>query len=416
MGTCNLTYNFQALMEIIREESTTLSPGKKYSFVKDTEIILGKGPESPFACKQNQCSLPNSSLLTEEETELILDEIVYSSLDQAACLFYCPFCPLRYKRKLSLKLHIRQSHLCKLNGLAGKNFSCQSCPICGANFYSDGIFIRHFTTYHSQVIADSWMGLTRSRKNPECTFCSLRFPDSKTNTVLRHFFEKHGEEFEKYIYQLAKDGLTNNGMQQVLPDKRSDLRTSAKRRLRFSVPEAVCHLYDRDSPSVTQSREDTNEGEREKEFSNNDTDQHMNNENYPATPIKELELSVNVTPKRGCLPLCKKSHSPKPKYTSTPLRRRKRRVGSSLNEKVHFLFHTKVSPHSPKNRIYRCNLCRSRFVNNQDLVQHIKTTHSSLHFQLKPAYSCGACTAQFYSKEFLFKHCNKLHLALINQP
>ena len=355
----------------------------------------------------------------EKEMSFLTNQIV-SLASRITDFFYCPFCPLRYKKQPNLKLHVKQNHRSELEILRARNvtdFNFQSCPHCSAKFYLKGICMKHFVTYHNQLIAELWDQLTGGKQKSQCQFCQTDFQEMKTDAILKHFFTSHSSEFEENVFQLAqlnptkdcsirKDHITelmspSDGQLNL----RSDVKKSAKRSLRFSVPEAVCHVYD--DPIVCRGEESAEEVEQ---TATNEGLKPSDDDNCPTAATTDLSW----TPAKTCFALRrKKSRSPKPKFTSTPLKRDKR-FGQKIKQKFHVLFHTKLSPRSPS-KPYRCCLCRSRFVLNQDLVKHAKL-HVGFGFQLQPVYGCGICTAQFYENSFLLKHCSDLHLTYVFTP
>ena len=54
--------------------------------------------------------------------------------------------------------------------------------------------------------------------------------------------------------------------------------------------------------------------------------------------------------------------------------------------------------------ILRCNLCGDRFVQNSNLLVHLKTNHMAVSRALKAQFSCAKCPAKFFKNDFLLKH------------
>ena len=358
--------------------------------------------------------------LTPQKEISIMSNQIASIASQITEYIYCPFCPLRYKKKQSLKTHLKQNHRAELDQLRTKNldsFNFQTCPKCSAKFYLNGICIKHFVTYHNQFIADVWDVLC-DKQATCCMFCQAPFHDTKTDAILKHFFTVHGEEFERTLFQLAQNGTSNetsikkdmiteclsNSVNQsnLIRGGRSG-RSGAKRALRFSVPEAVCHFYDEPIISRQSSVGQLGgiETTTDEMLKSDDDDEVTPSSRSPSTG------DLSFTPARNCFSRRKKSRSPKPKFTSTPLKRHKR-MGQKLKQKLHVLFHTRLSPGSPS-KMFRCCACHVRYADNNQLVSHIKEKHQGLQFKLQPLFGCGVCTAQFYENSFLVKHCDELH-------
>ena len=324
--------------------------------------------------------------------------------------YYCPFCPLRHLCELGLKIHLKQHHHTELDLLWNKKlgtFHFQCCPCCGAKFYLKRVCLKHFVTYHSELVLDSWSLFTSGNENSLCSFCLQDFHGMKTDSFIMHFLSKHSEEFENILFLSVKMNTHQNSIQtadsleSVSPCKDVPLLTRnfnkpVKRALHFSIPEAVVHVYKKTStkpcgaelPESTQ--DDVNSG--------NDVDGF-------SLLLDDFILKISPSPKKKNQFWRKKRSSPKPKFTSTPLKRRCA-IKQNLRTKFHLLFHSHFSPTSP-NRPYRCGSCQLRFHHNHQLVYHVR---SHFRFRMLPIFSCGLCPAQFYKNRFLLKHCAEQHL------
>jgi len=54
--------------------------------------------------------------------------------------------------------------------------------------------------------------------------------------------------------------------------------------------------------------------------------------------------------------------------------------------------------------LFRCNLCGDKFIDNSNLLHHLKTNHMAVSRALKAQFSCAKCPAKFFKNAFLLKH------------
>ena len=333
--------------------------------------------------------------------------------------YYCPFCPLRHMCELGLKIHLKQTHYTELDLLWKKQletFHFQCCPCCGAKFYLKGVCLKHFVTYHSEMVLDSWNLFTCGNQNSMCSFCQQDFHGMKTDSFVMHLLTKHSKDFEDILFLAEKNSSHENSIQTAdslefvspckdVPPLKRNFNKPVKRALRFSIPEAVVHVSQK--PLTNQCEAELSESNRAQ----------FNKENYvdgisfllddfmpkaSPSPNDDKKKKTEFWKKKKKK---KKKKSPlKPKFTSTPLKRRCV-IKQNLRTKFHLLFHSHFSPTSP-NRLYRCGSCQLRFHHNHQLVSHVR---KHFCFRMKPIFSCGLCPAQFYENRFLLKHSAEQH-------
>lgn len=58
---------------------------------------------------------------------------------------------------------------------------------------------------------------------------------------------------------------------------------------------------------------------------------------------------------------------------------------------------------------FECAICLNGFVNNIDLLTHIRLQHTGPLKLLQPSFKCGLCAAKFYKNSYLLKHCRFHH-------
>lgn len=418
-------YDFDFILRKVEEDVKTLACLEKEivdNLHSSVYIQCSRNPVAEHRGNKNlisnlkfkQSNLFNSVFTLPFEMEMSsMSGQVVNLASQIAGNYYCPFCPLRHMCELGLKIHLKQIHKIELDLLWKKkveHFHFQGCPCCGAKFYLKGVCLKHFVTYHSELVLNSWNLLTCGNQNSLCNFCKQDFHGLKTDVFIMHFLNKHSEEFENILFLSAKISNHENGIpvtgspesisppKNISPLKRNSNK-SVKRALQFSVPEAVVHLYQK-----------TSTDECEAELSES-TRAHTNDENDIddiSSLLDDFFLKSSPIPKKKKKKkkLFRKSKKspPKPKYTSTPLKRRCA-LKQNLWMKLHLLFHGHFSPSSP-NKLYRCGSCQSRFHHNRQLVCHVRR---HFRFRMLPIFCCGLCPAQFYENRFLLLHSAEQH-------
>lgn len=58
---------------------------------------------------------------------------------------------------------------------------------------------------------------------------------------------------------------------------------------------------------------------------------------------------------------------------------------------------------------FECAICLNGFLNNTDLLTHMRLQHTGPLKLLQPSFKCGQCAAKFYKNSYLVKHCRFHH-------
>lgn len=224
---------------------------------------------------------------------------------------YCPFCPTRHSKQRQIKAHLQQSHKAELDRLRAKDaegFVVQSCPVCPARFYSQGVRIEHLATFHEQHVVGIWETLTCGgrRGTRRCSLC-LATLGCGLSKAREHLLAAHADDVEVAVFRRARWPRTDD--------------TSIQKE---HVTECLS------SSPVTRSLSHQKSRFRHQMSLDDDGDPDAYLDDLSITPERHCF-------QRRCRPASTDKKAGSPKFTSTPLKRRKR-FGWRLRDRLRVLF------------------------------------------------------------------------------
>ena len=247
-----------------------------------------------------------------------------------------------------------------------------------------------------------------------CLLCGQRFLRKNPQLLALHLQQQHPRQWEDTVESfLGKEGVGNHYL-------------TPKTQPAYSVCYSPPHIYESvDTPKQVMNTL----------YNIYDTDEAFQAKVDNHDDLKSL-VSVNLLYERINVKNCDTQNSDRNKYSNTPQRTEK----SKCFRRPHPLplsgletYHGLPQPEPPLTPItgfpsedsvslssdsedyyhytyasnkafFGCNLCGDKFLDNPQLLKHLKSHHMAVTRALKAQYSCGKCPAKFFKNAFLLKH------------
>lgn len=366
------------------------------------------------------------------------NQIIANALHIPRCL-YCPFCAAEYMFEFTLKDHLKKRHGNEIMEMAARNqtitdmYEINTCPFCGAVFYHFALVPLHLAQHHDPEILRQWQAvagnMTQLMNKKGCCpsieliGCSPDLSkmmgsldisgtkDTPKNAVLdtptlKSILKRKTNYSGKIIFSPSSASLRRIG-----DDVTRRSNNSVRRELRFDLPPAITpvaveHPLERlrEEPKTKKKRawfrwattsdkpKDVVDSLPVSRRSSKHQSSNMNSTNQPitSTPISFLDGPAPFT-------------VPKTRRRWLLCGRRAIKVPKLHPESSSFV------PSFFASERFCCRLCKKRYDDNAELLNHLKKEHGRLRRMLVSPYECGQCKAKFYRNSDLVRHCHFHH-------
>lgn len=371
----------------------------------------------------------NSEIDENEKSE----KLASSLTEKMSNFMICCFCGEEYLFEFTMKHHLMQQHKEELQKLDNWPVNLHNCPYCIASFYYKSLLPKHIAFSHSKKALDEWFAVDDNlqkfqidKENAEEPSIKLLDCSPGLNTLFNDLdtcdsvkkFKRNDSTPMATPRSILKKTPYSGKIVILSPESAALRRTinnlkrsaSARRELRFDLPPL------QPSPEA-----------------------HKDNDALPP-------LNFNTPPKKKKFWsfLSRRSHSPPPMNGKIKKKIREKACKLSNRSINHIVTSTPRGGYDTSfdseatcddeldNTIgsnwksatksndfkplflaaerYQCNICKSKFDSNFELLTHQKENHRWMLF--KPSFRCGSCGTKFFRNSLLVRHCHNQHTSL----
>lgn len=165
-------------------------------------------PHNVFTSSPLAAISPTANISTN--ISIIANQFVSEACNVAIRL-YCPFCPADFPYKFMLKDHIKIIHPQELKTIVLSkdcDIKFHLCPFCHAKFYVKELLPKHVLHKHQESVITSSTGIDLT-SYAQCRFCPHKVLYKHVKRLMVHIEKKHYKEFLALIQNQISNLLMN---------------------------------------------------------------------------------------------------------------------------------------------------------------------------------------------------------------